>query len=426
MPFYSQDMIDVPLFSFFDEAITQLDWVTKSIEREQLMFTEETLLDSSRTLFPKEMAALNPEKQSREEITKRLDKIHAKVADHYAVFNAEFAAADLISPKGMEDIMFLYSEVFFDDLDSGERAVILEKGYVDNLIHYVEDVKYCWECFFAALERRLPKRSGVFRAEYVCHLLNDIFVKRINDFDGKVSRELYRQRVEAFNCELANLADRMSGVDEKWQDRMNAFIEADDDYYAAGRHVLVDVYDDPEWPLIGPVRYFQKPGRLYYVRDMKYKYGYGHVLNAKRKERKPKDNEDARTRPTNVVISGISKDAVQTLKRGVLNTGRPKAKSIRFTQGMVAALCGVGEGTVANWDTGRTKKIPPGYSRELREKGGSEFYNFITEYWRTRNLKEGLKAFLEGKVAYLEGLTEREAGMVQDFINSCRNGGVKP
>lgn len=136
-----------------------------------------------------------------------------------------------------------------------------------------------------------------------------------------------------------------------------------------------------------------------------------------------KDRGARQSAPAEGATNCLGPHAVNQIKQAVRGGGRPLDKPA-FTQKAVAALCCIksGAATVANWETGRTKKVPCGYKKDLREKGGEAFFNFVSEYLRTHRFNKELKLFLEGKVVYTEGLSEREAGQVQDYINKRRQG----
>ncbi len=129
--------------------------------------------------------------------------------------------------------------------------------------------------------------------------------------------------------------------------------------------------------------------------------------------------------PCGVMVSELLPHAVEQVRQATHDGGRTTGDARpALTQKAVAALCCIksGAGTIANWEKGRTKKVPCGYKKELREKGGTEFFEFVAEYLRTHKFNKELNLFLAGKVVYTDGLTERETGMVQDFINKRRQG----
>lgn len=102
--------------------------------------------------------------------------------------------------------------------------------------------------------------------------------------------------------------------------------------------------------------------------------------------------------------------------------GRPRGgRQPAFTQKAVAVLCGRSEGTVAGWESGRIRP-PLGYGPELRARGGVEFFDWVREYCSHFGVADVFVQIRKGNVAYTEGLTEREKGLVEEYIWRLRQG----
>ena len=102
--------------------------------------------------------------------------------------------------------------------------------------------------------------------------------------------------------------------------------------------------------------------------------------------------------------------------------GRPrKGRQPAFTQKAVAVLCGKSEGTVAGWENGRIRP-PLGYETELRVNGGVEFFDWVREYCSHFGVADVFVQIQKGNVAYTDGLTEREKGLVEEYIWKLRQG----
>ena len=102
--------------------------------------------------------------------------------------------------------------------------------------------------------------------------------------------------------------------------------------------------------------------------------------------------------------------------------GRPqRERRPAFTQAAVAVLCGRSEGTVAGWESGRIRP-PLGYRAELRFGGGVEFFDWVREYGSHFGVADVVVQIKKGNVAYTEGLTEREKGLVEEYIWKLRQG----
>lgn len=129
---------------------------------------------------------------------------------------------------------------------------------------------------------------------------------------------------------------------------------------------------------------------------------------------------EKRTSKPQINVEGATNElgpkALNQIKQTLQGGGRPQGRPA-FTQKAVAALLGLksGEVTVANWEHHRTKP-PLNYTKEMRVKGGKEFFDFVCEYNRINGVNENLKKFLQGKVLYIEGLSEKQMGRVQEFI----------
>ena len=102
--------------------------------------------------------------------------------------------------------------------------------------------------------------------------------------------------------------------------------------------------------------------------------------------------------------------------------GRPrKGRQPAFTQKAVAVLCGKDANTVARWESGAIKP-PLDYTSELRMKGGVGFFDWVREYNAHNGVADIFIQIQKGNVAYTEGLTEREKGLVEEYIQALRQG----
>ena len=102
--------------------------------------------------------------------------------------------------------------------------------------------------------------------------------------------------------------------------------------------------------------------------------------------------------------------------------GRPrKGRRPAFTQKAVAVLCGKDVNTVARWESGAIRP-PLDYTAELRMKGGVGFFDWVREYNAHNGVADIFIQIRKGNVAYTEGLTEREKGLVEEYIQALRQG----
>lgn len=397
----------------FQDCVGNLREITLSLRHHQYMFTEPTLWDVRKELCPDmcERIGAGCDSTEKERLIKEMD---LRVAQHYCCFNDEFNPSSMLSWEWLDRILFMYKEEGLEYLKYYVDLGTLSDTFGEKIGRMFNAIDKAWEAFIWVIKSEyLRGYKGCLKAELACRLLNEIFQLRCCDFEGKIDRHEYRQKLESFQWWLVDLAAECEKRESE-KTIKSVSLSDEDDYDELGRQIIVDAYRD-EWDKIGYPEVEENFERLYYIVDTKDPDGYKAKTECAKK--------DARLRkesPQNVVITKVEKEAEQSFRRAFKPGGRPVVKSVRFTQGMVAALCRVTISTVANWEKGRTKKVPNGYTREMREKGGIEFYNFITQYWQGKELNKNLKQFLEGKVAYLEGLTEKESGMVQDFIIQCR------
>ena len=125
-----------------------------------------------------------------------------------------------------------------------------------------------------------------------------------------------------------------------------------------------------------------------------------------------------------VRVASVEDGAVGEIAKGIVPYlgGRPKkGRQPAFTQKAVAVLCGKSEGTVAGWENGRIRP-PLGYEAELRVRGGVEFFDWVREYSSHNGVADVFVQIKKGNVAYTEGLTEREKGLVEEYIWKLRQG----
>lgn len=128
-----------------------------------------------------------------------------------------------------------------------------------------------------------------------------------------------------------------------------------------------------------------------------------------------------------VRVASVEEGVVGEIVKGIVPHlgGRPrKGRQPAFTQKAVAVLCGKSEGTVAGWENGRIKP-PLDYAVELRVKGGVDFFEWVREYNAHNGVADVFVQIQKGNVAYTEGLTEREKGLVEEYIRELRQG-AKP
>ena len=125
-----------------------------------------------------------------------------------------------------------------------------------------------------------------------------------------------------------------------------------------------------------------------------------------------------------VRVASVEEGAVGEIVKGIVPHlgGRPrKGRQPAFTQKAVAVLCGKDVNTVARWESGAIKP-PLGYRVELRVKGGVEFFDWVREYNAHNGIADIFVQIQKGNVAYTEGLTEREKGLVEEYIQELRRG----
>ena len=125
-----------------------------------------------------------------------------------------------------------------------------------------------------------------------------------------------------------------------------------------------------------------------------------------------------------VRVESVEEGAVGEIVKGLVPHlgGRPrKGRQPAFTQKAVAVLCGKDVNTVARWESGAIKP-PLDYTAELRMKGGVGFFDWVREYNAHNGVADIFIQIQKGNVAYTEGLTEREKGLVEEYIQALRQG----
>ena len=125
-----------------------------------------------------------------------------------------------------------------------------------------------------------------------------------------------------------------------------------------------------------------------------------------------------------VCVASVEEGAVGEIVKGIVPHlgGRPrKGGRPAFTQKAVAVLCGKDVNTVARWESGAIKP-PLDYTSELRMKGGVGFFDWVREYNAHNGVADIFIQIQKGNVAYTEGLTEREKGLVEEYIQALRQG----
>ena len=125
-----------------------------------------------------------------------------------------------------------------------------------------------------------------------------------------------------------------------------------------------------------------------------------------------------------VRVASVEEGAVGEIVKGIVPHlgGRPrKGRQPAFTQKAVAVLCGKDVNTVARWESGAIKP-PLDYTAELRMKGGVGFFDWVREYNAHNGVADIFIQIRKGNVAYTEGLTEREKGLVEEYIQALRQG----
>ena len=125
-----------------------------------------------------------------------------------------------------------------------------------------------------------------------------------------------------------------------------------------------------------------------------------------------------------VRVASVEEGAAGEIARGIVPYlgGRPKkGRQPAFTQKAVAVLCGKDVNTVARWESGAIKP-PLDYTAELRVKGGIAFFDWVREYNAHNGVADIFVQIQKGNVVYTEGLTEREKGLVEEYIQELRQG----
>ena len=125
-----------------------------------------------------------------------------------------------------------------------------------------------------------------------------------------------------------------------------------------------------------------------------------------------------------VRVASVEECAVGEIAKGIVPYlgGRPKrGRQPAFTQRAVAVLCGKDVNTVARWESGAIKP-PLDYTAELRVKGGIAFFDWVREYNAHNGVADIFVQIQKGNVVYTEGLTEREKGLVEEYIQELRQG----
>ena len=408
-------MTDEQLYvkNLFSEVLCDLDDHIHSLGHGQELYTKDMLQYFRREkrpdLFGDDMKIETLPKKEREKLLLEID---SEIATDDAGLGLPFQPGDHISPKGLECIMQVYDESFFRHMRTEVAEQINDAEFGFEFCGWVNALIKGWEKMFSILKCKWLRNScGAYRAQYACKLMNSIFIRRLYG-DNLVDFKEYQDKVEAFNYEMADLAEvvRQNGLEEG---RLKMEIVASDKhYFDKGRHVIVDVYDEDE---IVPWRdeFYEKPGFLYFVKDTKDPSGLrGYARVRKANER----NEVEEIRK--VYLVGVTKTGGRELYSALHRGGR--ASSVRkpsFSQKDVGVLCGVTENTVANWERREGGTRPPcGYCKELRIKGGTKFFDFVEEYRRNRGYKDCLNVYLKSRCNYEEGLTESAAGMVEEFL----------
>ena len=112
---------------------------------------------------------------------------------------------------------------------------------------------------------------------------------------------------------------------------------------------------------------------------------------------------------------------LQASERGGRSAGgRPgRGRQPAFTQKAVATLCGKDVNTVARWESGAIRP-PLDYTADLRTKGGVGFFDWVREYNAHNGVADVFVQIQKGNVVYTEGLTEREKGLVEEYVWELR------
>ena len=123
-----------------------------------------------------------------------------------------------------------------------------------------------------------------------------------------------------------------------------------------------------------------------------------------------------------VMVAWSARQNFKGREKAETTGGRPrKGRRPAFTQKAVAVLCGKDVNTVARWESGAIRP-PLDYTAELRMKGGVGFFDWVREYNAHNGVADIFIQIRKGNVAYTEGLTEREKGLVEEYIQALRQG----
>lgn len=113
------------------------------------------------------------------------------------------------------------------------------------------------------------------------------------------------------------------------------------------------------------------------------------------------------------------KATVPGLKRPVGNR-IPKGRAF-LSRPALAMLCEVDKRTIYNWDNKITAPEIDGYSQELRLKGGADLFLWVEDYRRFRQQPTLKEKFKPEKLVFLEGITEKDADFIRDYVVRHRN-----